>query len=73
MEIPALFDRIPLTLFGLLGSPYAYHSLSLEGYGITLELIDGVLARRWDPDDHDDDRQNRDALAARGYCRPFRS
>ncbi len=46
----------------------AYHSLSIEGYGVTPELIDRVGARAWDPDSHHADRESRDALAARGYC-----
>lgn len=49
----------------------AYHSLSIEGYSVTLELIERVRAGAWNPDDHDGDRQNRDALAARGYWQAF--
>ncbi len=49
----------------------AYHSLSIEGYSVTPELIDRVRAGNWDPDHHDDDRRNRDALAARGYWQAF--
>jgi fido (protein-threonine AMPylation protein) len=49
----------------------AYHSLSIEGYSVTLELIERVRSGAWDPDNHDDDRQNRDALAARGYWQAF--
>ena len=50
----------------------AYHSLSIEGYRVTLELIDRVRAGNWDPDNQDADRQSRDALAARGYWQAFR-
>ena len=50
----------------------AYHSLSIEGYRVTPELIDRVRAGNWDPDNHDADRQSRDALAARGYWQAFR-
>ncbi len=49
----------------------AYHSLSIEGYTVTPELIERVKAGNWDPDNHDADRQNRDALAARGYWQAF--
>ena len=45
----------------------AYHSLSIEGYSVTADLIERVRAGNWDPDHHDADRQSRDALAARGY------
>ncbi len=51
----------------------AYHSLSIEGYSVTPELIDRVRAGNWNPDRHDDDRQSRDALAARGYWQAFQS
>ena len=50
----------------------AYHSLSIEGYRVTPDLIDRVRAGNWDPDNHDGDRQSRDALAARGYWQAFR-
>lgn len=51
----------------------AYHSLSIEGYQVTLALIERVRAGGWDPAHHPDDRQNRDALAARGYWQAFQS
>ncbi len=50
----------------------AYHSLSIEGYRVTPELIDRVHVGNWDPDHQDADLQNRDALAARGYWQAFR-
>jgi Fic family protein len=49
----------------------AYHSLSIEGHSVTPALIDRVRAGNWDPDNHDTDRQSRDALAARGYWQAF--
>jgi Fic/DOC family len=49
----------------------AYHSLSIEGYRVTPELIERVRAGPWNPEAHDADRQNRDALAARGYWQAF--
>jgi fido (protein-threonine AMPylation protein) len=49
----------------------AYHSLSIEGYSVTPALIERVQRGGWDPERHDDDRQNRDALAARGYWQAF--
>jgi len=51
----------------------AYHSLSIEGYSVTPELIEHVRSGAWDPDHHDADRNNRDALAARGYWQAFQS
>ena len=50
----------------------AYHSLSIEGYRVTPELIQQVRAGDWDPHGRDADRQTRDALAARGYWQAFR-
>ena len=49
----------------------AYHSLSIEGYTVSAELIERVGAGDWNPDSHDADRQSRDALAARGYWQAF--
>ena len=49
----------------------AYHSLSIEGYSITLALIKRVQRGDWDPERHEDDRQSRDMLAARGYWQAF--
>ena len=49
----------------------AYHSLSIEGYKVTPELIDRVRSGDWNPDTHDQDRDDRDALAARGYWQAF--
>jgi hypothetical protein len=49
----------------------AYHSLSIEGYNVTLELIERVQRGDWNPEHHDNDRQSRDVLAARGYWQAF--
>jgi hypothetical protein len=45
----------------------AYHSLSIEGYRISPELIERVRSGEWNPDGYDDDREHRNALVARGY------
>jgi fido (protein-threonine AMPylation protein) len=49
----------------------AYHSLSIEGYRVTPALIERVRSGGWNPESNDADRQNRDALAARGYWQAF--
>lgn len=49
----------------------AYHSLSIEGYQVTDALIERVRSGVWSPDHDEDDRQNRNALAARGYWQAF--
>jgi len=51
----------------------AYHSLSIEGYRVSRELIEQVRSGVWDPDSNEPDRQYRDALAARGYWLAFKS
>ena len=48
----------------------AYHSLSIEGYQVTPELIDRARSGEWDSEGAD--RHHRDALAASGYWRAFR-
>ncbi len=50
----------------------AYHSLSIEGYSVSMELIERVRAGDWNSEAHDVDRQSRDGLAARGYWHAFR-
>jgi fido (protein-threonine AMPylation protein) len=45
----------------------AYHSLSIEGYRVSAELIEHVRNRSWNPDKNAVDREQRNALAARGY------
>lgn len=49
----------------------AYHSLSIEGYSVTPELIERVRSGGWRPEENEDDRKGRDALAARGYWQAF--
>jgi hypothetical protein len=49
----------------------AYHSLSIEGYRVTPELIERVRAGSWNPTADEADRKNKDALAARGYWQAF--
>ena len=51
----------------------AYNSLSIEGYRVSAELIERVRSGHWNPDIDQNDRQNRDALAARGYWQAFQS
>jgi fido (protein-threonine AMPylation protein) len=49
----------------------AYHSLSIEGYRVTPELIQRVRRGAWNPDAHEQDREQRNAMAARGYWQAF--
>lgn len=49
----------------------AYHSLSIEGYRVTDELIERVASGTWDPAQHAEDKDAIDAMAAHGYWRAF--
>lgn len=49
----------------------AYHSLSIEGYRVTDELINKVRSGAWKPDGDDADSKN--ARAARGYWQAFQT
>lgn len=51
----------------------AYHSLSIEGYQVSHELIEKVKSGSWNPDDNEMDRNHRNALAARGYWQAFQA
>ena len=51
----------------------AYHSLSIEGYRVSIELIERVRGGNWNPDIDEQDRNHADALAARGYWQAFQA
>lgn len=51
----------------------AYHSLSIEGYRVSPQLIERVRAGNWSPEADEQDREHRDALAARGYHLAFQA
>jgi hypothetical protein len=51
----------------------AYHSLSIEGYRVSVELIERVRSGNWNPEDNEQDRKHADALAARGYWQAFQA
>lgn len=50
----------------------AYHSLSIEGYRVSPELIERVRSGKWDPDNSENDKDHIVALAARGYWQTFK-
>ncbi|MFC6100814.1 Fic family protein [Olivibacter domesticus] len=45
----------------------AYHSLSIERYRVSAELIERVRSGNWDHQRNEEDRRERNAMAARGY------
>lgn len=47
----------------------AYHSLSIEGYQVSKELIEKVRSGNWQPDK--EDKEHKRALVARGYYQAF--
>ena len=51
----------------------AYHSLSIEGYSVTPELIQQVRSGEWNPEQNIDDKEKLNALAARGYWQAYQS
>jgi hypothetical protein len=51
----------------------AYHSLSIEGYRVSAELIELVRGGGWHPDDNQNDREQRNALAASGYWQAYQA
>lgn len=51
----------------------AYHSLSIEGYRVSPQLIERVRSGNWNPDSDEYDNDQRNALAARGYWQAFQS
>jgi len=51
----------------------AYNSLSIEGYRVSIELMEHVRSGEWNPDLDENDRNHKNALAARGYWQAFLS
>jgi len=49
----------------------AYHSLSIEGYKVTEELIEKIASGTWDPEINESDKRDKDAMAAKGYYQAF--
>jgi fido (protein-threonine AMPylation protein) len=51
----------------------AYHSLSIEGYRVSNELIERVKAGDWQPGKNASDLAQKNAMAARGYWQAFQA
>ena len=49
----------------------AYHSLSIEGYRVTRELIELVRSGNWQIDGSDESKKHLDTMAAKGYWDAF--
>ncbi len=50
----------------------AYHSLSIEGYQVTPELIEKIASGVWEPDSNPADQMQVNAMAAKGYHEAFK-
>ena len=51
----------------------AYHSLSIEGYRVTTDLIQRVRSGSWNPEANEQDHEQRNAMAARGYWQAYQA
>lgn len=51
----------------------AYHSLSIEGYRVSPEIIERVRSGKWRPDKNRDDGEQQNALVARGYWQAYQA
>jgi fido (protein-threonine AMPylation protein) len=51
----------------------AYHSLSIEGYKVTDDLIEKVRSGGWEPENNISDMEQKNAMAARGYWQAFQA
>jgi len=49
----------------------AYHSLSIEGYEVTEDLIQKIAEGKWSPETDPKDREEQNAMAAKGYHDAF--
>ncbi|MCM2279292.1 MAG: Fic family protein [Oligoflexia bacterium] len=69
----ALDTRRSMRIIDKFYSEDAYHSLSIEGYQITEDLIRRIHEGHWDPESEKSDYEQRNALAAKGYLGAFRA
>ncbi|CAQ82837.1 MULTISPECIES: Fic family protein [Photorhabdus] len=68
------FERSIEEIHAMMSSLYvsdAYNSLSIEGYKVMPELIECLSNGDWSPDTIQKDKEQKDALAARGYYDAF--
>lgn len=49
----------------------AYNSLSIEGYEVSAELITRIANGKWNPDQYHSDKEQINAMAAKGYRNAF--
>lgn len=66
-------DKTLLTIMDQLYREDTYHSLSIEGYQVTQDLIDRITSGEWSPDQIQTDSEQKNALAAKGYLNAFKA
>ncbi|MBI2604780.1 MAG: Fic family protein [Deltaproteobacteria bacterium] len=64
-------EKKSLSMIEKLYTEDAYHSLSIEGYQVTEDLIRRIKEGAWNPDAERADNEQRNALAAKGYLGAF--
>ena len=74
-KAPGLARNVPAYMKGIKEAYVtdAYHSLSIEGYRVTPELIERVRSGTWNPEKNEGDRAERNAMAARGYWQAYQA
>uniref|UniRef100_UPI0030F425B4 Fic family protein n=1 Tax=Phenylobacterium sp. TaxID=1871053 RepID=UPI0030F425B4 len=81
-DIPGRFPALPPKIYDIdaymrqVDEIYvtdAYHSLSIEGYEVSTDLIERVRAGNWNPASDKADRDLENGLAARGYWLAFQA
>jgi len=51
----------------------AYHSLSIEGYQVSEELIEKIASGNWQPEENEEDQKQKNAMVAKGYYEAFKA
>ena len=54
-------------------NPARQNSLSIEGYQVTMDLIERVRSGNWDPTNNPKDLEQKNAMAAKGYWMAFQA
>lgn len=73
-EPPGINKQETKKLISIIKDKYnedAYHSLSIEGYEVTEDLIEKIKTQGWSPDTDPDDLNQKNAMAAKGYYQAF--
>jgi len=68
-----LDKRSALKIIERLYEQDAYHSLSIEGYQVTEDMIARIKSGEWNPDNGKKDNEQKNAMAAKGYFNAFKS